>query len=155
MVATAKVPLKTLKAALNGTAIDLLSDTIKAMWVVAGSALPSGNKTGINFVADITGGGNAEVTGGTYARKTLGTKTWAFDSSATDQIDFGFASITWSQDASGPTGMRYLILFKDAGGADSANPVIAIIDPDATYSMVTGDVVAASPTGGTIQGKNT
>lgn len=154
MTASAKVPLKTLKASWNGTPIDLLSDTIKAMWVVAGSGLPSTNKTGVNFVSDVTGT-NAEVTGGTYARKTLASKTWAVDGTASDQVDFGFANLTWSQDASGPTGMVYLVLLKDAGGADSANPVIAVIDPAATYSMVTGDVVAASPAGGTIQGKNT
>lgn len=149
MAAASFVPTKLGKAVLNGSAPNLLSDTIKAMWVVAGSGIPDTTKTGVEFVADVTGS-NAEVTGTGYSRQTLASKTWAFDGTATRQVDFGFANLTWSQNAAGPATMRYLIIFKDTG-SDATAQVIEVFDPNATYSMITGDVVVSSPTGGALQ----
>lgn len=132
-----------------GPKISFDTDTLKCMIVVAGSGAPGLSKTGAQFVSDITGT-NAEVTGTGYARQTLASQTVAFDGS-TDATDFSFANITFPQNAAGFSNGRYVVIFKDAGGADSANPVIGVFDPGATLSVVGGDLVLQCPSGGWIQ----
>lgn len=149
MAAASFVPTKLAKAILNGSAPNLSSDTIKCMAVVAGSGIPDTTKTGIEFVSDVTSG-NAEVTGTGYSRQTLASKTWAYDGTGTRLVDFGFANITFSQNAAGPTNIRYFIFFKDTG-SDATSQVVLVFDPNATYSMQTGDIVLSAPTGGALQ----
>jgi hypothetical protein len=150
MAAASFVPTTLAKTILNGgTAINLASDTIKCLAVVAGSGIPDTTKTGIEFVTGLLSG-NAEVTGTGYARQTLGSKTWAFDGSGTRLVDFGFANITFSQNAAGPTNIRYFVIFKDTG-SDATSQVLLVFDPNATYSMVTGDIILSAPTGGALQ----
>lgn len=120
------------------------------MAVVAGSGIPDTSKSGVEFVADVTAA-NAEVTGTGYARQALTSKTWAYDATGTRLVDWGFANITFAQNAAGPTNIRYFIIYKDLGGADTANPVVEVFDPNATYSMQTGDIVLSAPTGGALQ----
>lgn len=149
MAVTTNIPAKLVKSQVNGlTVIDFDSDTIKCLLVVAGAGIPSTSKTGIQFVSDVTGT-NAEVTGTGYARQTLAGLTVAFG--AGDDVDWSFTAITFLQNAAGFTNARYGCIFKDTGGADTTNPVICIIDLNATISVVPGDLVLTSPSGGLIQ----
>ena len=148
MAVTSNIPAKLIKSQVDGSVvIDFDSDTFKCMLVVAGSGIPSTNKTGVQYVSDVTAT-NAEV-GGTYSRQTLGSPTLAFGSG--DDVDWGFADITFAQDAAGPTNARYAVIFKEVGGADSTRSVICVIDLNATVSLVTGSLVLKAPTGGLIQ----
>lgn len=150
MAVTTNIPAKLVKSQFDGTeVIDFDSDTIKTMLVRAGSGIPSTSKTGVQYVSDVTAT-NAECTGGTYGRQTMAGKTVAFG--AGDDVDWSFTNVTFPQDAgAGPTDARYAIMLKDKGGADSANPVIDVIDLNATVSLRTGDLVLAAPAGGLIQ----
>lgn len=149
MAITTNIPAKLVKSQVDGSVVvDFDTDTFKAMLVVAGGGIPSTSKTGVQFVSDVTGG-NAEVTGTGYARQTLASLTLAFG--AGDDVDWGFADITFGQNGAGQTTARYAIIYKDVGGADSARVVICVIDLNATLSSVTGDIVLKSPSGGLIQ----
>jgi hypothetical protein len=151
MAAATYIPAKLALSQVNGSVvIDFDTDTLKCMAVVAGSGRPSTSKTGVQYVSDVTGT-NAEVTGTGYSRQTLASVTVSFDGTATNLVDFSYGNITFGQNAAGFSNGRYLVFFKDAGGADSANPVFAIFDPDTTFSAVSGDVIISSPTGGMIQ----
>lgn len=150
MAVTTNIPAKLVRSQnINaGPQLKFDTDTLKMALVVVGGGIPSTSKTGVQYVSDVTGT-NAEVTGTGYARQTLAGVTVAFGSG--DDVDFSFSDITFLQNAAGFTNARYGVLFKDAGGADTANPVIAIIDLNATISVVPGDLVLKSPTGGLIQ----
>lgn len=150
MAAASFFATKVAKSCFNaGYAIDLLAGTIKCCAVVVGSAIPDTTKTGAEFLADVLAT-NAEVTGTGYARQTLASKTWAFDGSGTRLVDWGFANVTFAQNAAGPTNIRYFIFFKDTG-ADATSPIVLVFDPNATYSMVTGDIILSAPAGGALQ----
>lgn len=144
------IPAKLVRSqVLNaGPKISFDTATLKMGMVVVGAGIPSTSKTGIQYVSDVTAT-NTEVTGTGYARQTLGGVTVAFGSG--DDVDFSFNDITFLQNAAGFTNARYGFLFMDAGGADSANPMIAIIDLNGTISVVPGDLILKSPTGGLIQ----
>lgn len=142
------IPAKLKKSQVDGTKIDFDSDTLKCAMVVAGSGAPSVSKTGVQFVSDVTGG-NAEVTGTGYSRQTLSGVTVAF-ASGSDAVEFSHSAITFAQNAAGFTNGRYAVFFKDAGGADSANPVFAIADLDSNRSVQGGDLVLSAPSGGLI-----
>ena len=150
MATTTNIPAKLVKGQVDGsTVIDFDLDLFKCLLVRAGSGIPSTSKTGVQYVADVTAG-NAEVSGGTYTRQTLSAITLAFGSG--DDVDWGFANITFAQDAgAGPTDARYAVIYKDVGGADSTRPVICVIDLNATVSLRTGDLVLSAPAGGLIQ----
>ena len=150
MPAASFVPTTLKLYQVDGAPINFGSDTLKCLLVVVGGGIPATTKTGIRYVSDVTGT-NAEVTGTGYARQTLTAVTVAYDGTATTQVDFSHAAITFSQNAAGFTNARYVILYKDAGGADSANPVFLVFDPNMTLSAQTGDVVLSSPTGGELQ----
>lgn len=149
MPAASFVSTKYAKAMQNGSAINLLSDTIVCFAVVAGSGIPDTSKTGVEFISDVLAT-NAEVTGTGYARQTLASKTWAFDASGTRLVDFGFANITFAQNAAGPTNIRYFVFAKNTG-SDATSQVLFVFDPNSSYSMQTGDIVLSAPTGGALQ----
>ena len=150
-MAATYIPAKLAKSQVDGTVVvNFASDTIICLWVVAGSGIPSTSKTGVQYISDVTAT-NAEVTGTGYARQTLAGKTVAFDGTATNQVDFSFSNITFTQNAAGFSNGRYLVFAKDVGGLDSTRPVVAIFDPSVTVSVVGGDVIISSPTGGMIQ----
>ena len=150
MAITTNIPAKLVKSQVinAGPKISFDTDTLKCLIVVAGSGIPSTSKTGVQYVSDVTAT-NAEVTGTGYARQTLAGVTVAFGSG--DDVDFSFSSITFAQNAAGFTNGRYAVIFKDTGGADSTNPVICVLDLNATVSVVGGDLVLSAPAGGLIQ----
>lgn len=148
MAVTTNIPAKLVKSQVNGSeVVDFDTDLIKMMLVVAGAGIPSTSKTGVQYVSDVTST-NAEVTGTGYARQTM-TCSVAFG--AGDDVDFSFPTVTFLQNAAGFTNARYGVVLKDKGGADSANPVLAIIDLNAVISVVPGDLTLSSPAGGLIQ----
>jgi hypothetical protein len=150
MAASSKVSTKLAFYQVTGAPIDFDTDTLKCMVVEAGSGMPDTTNTGIRFVSDVVSG-NAEVTGTGYARQTLSNVTVAYDSTNTRLVDFSFDTITFAQHAAGFSNGAYLIFFKDAGGADTANPVFCVCDPDTTLDVTGGDVEIDAPAGGLLQ----
>jgi hypothetical protein len=151
MAASFKIPTKLKKSQANGSeVIDFDTDTIKAMIVQAGSGMPDTSKTGVQYVSDVTAA-NTEVTGTGYARQAITGSTVAFDATGTTIVDWSFGDITFAQNAAGFANGAYIILYKDKGGADSANPVIGVGDPNQTLDVTGGDLVIKCPAGGLIQ----
>lgn len=154
MAAASYIPAKLTKSQWDGSqVVDFDTDTIKAMLVREGASRPSTSKTGVQFVADVTGT-NAECSGGTYARQTLASPTLAFG--AGDDVDWSFNDITFLQDAaSGPTDVFYAVLFKEVGGSDATRIVTHVLDigrsAGVPFSLRTGDLVLKSPAGGLMQ----
>ncbi len=150
MAAVTYIPAFLARSQVNGSVVvDFDTDAFTCFAVVAGSGRPSTSKTGIQYVADITAT-NSEVTGTGYARQSLTALTIAFDGTATNAVDWSFGNITFSQNAAGFSNARYFGICKNTG-SDATSPVVALIDPGATISVVGGDVVISSPTGGLIQ----
>lgn len=151
MAVVTYIPAKLALSQVDGSVVvDFDTNTFVCGFVTAGSGRPSTSKTGIQFISDITAT-NPEVTGTGYTRQTLTSLTLAFDGTATNAVDWGFANITFAQNASGFSNGRYIFIAKDVGGSDTTRPVVALIDPGATISVVGGDVVISAPTGGLIQ----
>jgi len=152
MATATYIPTKLKKSQVvnAGPQIKFDTDTLKLMLVQAGSGIPATTSSGVQYVSDITAT-NTEVSGTNYSRTTLTSVTVAFDGTVNTQVDFSFANITFSQSASGFSNARYGAVFKDTGGADSTNPVVAVLDLGATYGNVSGDLVLQCPTGGLIQ----
>lgn len=132
-----------------GPKISFDTDTLVCFLVVAGAGAPSTTKTGCAFISDVLGT-NSEVTGTGYARQTLASVTVAYDGTATNQVDFSHAAITFAQNAAGFTNARYAVLAQSTGN-DATSPVFYLFDPGQTLSAQTGDVIFTSPTGGEIQ----
>ncbi len=149
MAAASYVFTKQKLAQVNGAPIDFATDTLVCFLVTAGTAIPAYTKTGAAFISDVTTS-NPEVIGTGYARQILTSVTVAFDGTATNQVDFSHAAITFAQNAAGFTNARYVVLAKSTG-TDSTSPVFLVFDPNETLSSVTGDIVLSSPTGGELQ----
>lgn len=151
MAAVTYIPAMLARSQVNGSVVvDFDTDTFICLGVVVGGGRPSTSKTGVQYISDVTAT-NSEVTGTGYARQTLTAVTVAFDGTATNAVDWSFGNITFAQNAAGFSNARYFVIAKDVGGADSSRPVVALIDPGATISVVGGDVVISSPAGGLIQ----
>jgi hypothetical protein len=152
MAAATNIPttLKKSQVLSAGPQVKFDGGNLKAVVVVAGSGIPNTSKTGVQFLTDVLSG-NAEVTGTGYARQPVTGVTVAFDGTLTTAVDFSFANITFSMNAAGFTNGRYLIIVDATTGIDSTSPVVAVCDPNVTFSPVAGDVVFSSPTGGLIQ----
>lgn len=133
----------------SAQACNLNSDTFMALWVKAGSGIPSLSSTGIQFVADITGT-NAEDTS-IASRATLAGVTWAFDASTT-AVDWSWTSVVYAQNGADDGLSRYWVIYDSSQGAnDATHPVVLLVDPGATVSTVTGSVTVACPAGGILQ----
>lgn len=75
-----------------------------------------------DFLDDASTG---ELTVGSYARTNLASRTATIDN-ANDRVDYDGADIDFGILGSGQT-IRYAIIFENIGGADSARPIIAVI----------------------------
>lgn len=120
--------------------------------VVAGSGIPSTQSTGIQYISDITAT-NAELSYSGYARQALTGITWAYDANNV-QVDWSFSNITWAQNSADPgTGRYAFIAYLGPSGAyaDTAAPVVAVLDLGQTVSVVNGALVLQAPAGGLIQ----
>jgi hypothetical protein len=152
MATATHIPTKLLKAQgqlTSAQAVNLSGDTFKMLAVKAGSGIPSTASGGIQFVADITAT-NAEDTN-IGARPTLSGVTWAYDAS-TGVVDWSFSNVVYAQ-AGGDDGLtRYFVIYDSSqGSGDSTYPVVAILDPGQTVSVVNGSLTIQCPTGGLIQ----
>lgn len=157
MAVVTHIPTKLLQAQgilTANQAVNFSSGTagaFKIMAVVAGSGLPSLINTGIQFVADLVAV-NAENVNGAWPRTALTGVTWAVDGGVNTSFDWSFATITFSQSASDTTTVtRYLAIFSEGGATDATRPIVAIIDPGTTLSVLAGSLTVQSPTGGLIQ----
>lgn len=132
----------------SAQAVNLNGDVFMGLWVKAGSGAPSLTGTGVQFVADVTGTNAEDTTIG--ARPTL-TVTWALDASNT-AVDWSFSNIVYAQNGSDDGLSRYFIIYDNTQGAgDSTHPVVCMVDPGATVSVVTGSLTIQAPAGGIIQ----
>ena len=106
--------------------IDWDTDTIKI-------ALVSDTPTAAtdNYFDDVT-----ECSGGTYAAVTL----TCTDANASGTLTVSSAtSVTWAQDASGPTNATYAVLYKHTGTA-STSPLVAYLNLGQTVSLQAGSL---------------
>ena len=152
MATATHIPTKLMKAQgslTSGQAVNLSADTFKILAVKAGSGIPSTNSTGIQYVADVTATNAEDTLIG--ARQALTGVTWAFDAS-TGIVDWSCANIVYAQ-APGDDGLtRYFVIYDDTLGTTDANkPVLVILDPGQTVSVVNGSLTISAPTGGLIQ----
>jgi len=89
-----------------------------------------------------------QVTGGTYAEKTSVSKTWS-ESAGTATFALG-ANQTWTQDASGPTDIRYALVYSatHAGTEDAICLIDMTTGGDGTtaISLQDGDITINSGT---------
>ena len=119
--------------------------------VVAGTGIPSTLYGGVTTIANVTAT-NAEMTYAGYARQALTGITWAALAGNTS-IGWSFSNITFPQEAADPGTGRYGIigyLGPSGSYADSAAPVVAVLDFGATVSTVNGSLVLQCPSGGLI-----
>lgn len=130
---TANIFTKAKQKILAGS-IDFSADTFKVLLTT------SGYTPGIDsneFVSDVTN----EVSGNGYARQAVTPSIATFGS--TVSAKFTDPAVTAS---GGSITARYWVLFKDTGGADTANPVIAYGLLDNTPA----DVVITDGNSGTV-----
>ena len=117
--------------------IDFLSDTIKA-GLSTSSYVP--DQDAHVYLSDITN----EVTGGSYVRETLGTKTLTY-TAGTNTLALGCATITFP----GVTipDFRYLWIFDDTGVAGTS-PLICYYDFGSAQVASAQDVTCTIAAGG-------
>lgn len=110
------------KAAYNfaSVGVNWASDTIKMLLVGTGYSFSPDH----NFVSDVSAN---EISGGGYVRKTLANKTVTEDDT-NDRAKLDADDVTWTALGSAAGTVSGAIVFKDAGGADSANPLICFLD---------------------------
>jgi hypothetical protein len=111
--------------------------------------------SGVQWVSDVLGattGTNAEDTL-IGARQTLSSVTWAYASGdSVGTIDWSFGNVTYAQSGSDDGLTRYFVLYDSSVGAgDTTHPVLAILDPGQTVSVVNGTLTLQCPTGGLLQ----
>lgn len=153
MATATHIPTKLMKAQGQLTAnqnVNLSTDTFKIMAVKAGAGIPSTASGGIQFVADVTATNAEDTLIG--ARQSLAGVTWAFDAS-TGVVDWSFTNVVYAQ-AAGDDGLtRYFVIYDETQSVatDATRPVVAILDPGQTVSVVNGSLTIQCPTGGLIQ----
>ncbi len=140
-----------LSASLGVNFNDTTAGHFTCLLVVAGSGIPSTLYGGIKYVSDVTGT-NAELAYSGYARQTLTGVSWAALAGNTS-IGWTFSNITWPANSSDPgTGRYAIIAYLGPSGsyADSAAPVVAVLDLGATVSVANGSFTIECPVGGLI-----
>lgn len=87
-----------------------------------------------------------ELSGGNYARQTLGTKSIAYDS-ATNTISYRAAATTFANLTGSP---RYAVIWVETAGASSTDPLLGFVDLGAQSVTATNFVITWSPTDGVL-----
>lgn len=106
------------KADLMRKVHNLTSDTIKVALLNATHA----QDPDFDFMNDVVAN---ELSGTGYSRQTLGSKTVTEDNTNNRAV-FDAADVTFTGINAGTA--AYVCIFKDNGGADSANEIICILD---------------------------
>ncbi len=96
-----------------------------------------------DFFNDVTN----EVSGGNYARQTLGTKSVVYDS-ATNTISLRAASTTFPN-LSGV--FRYAVIWVETAGASSTDPLLGFVDVGAQSVSATNFIIAWSSVDGVLK----
>lgn len=121
-----------LQKAFTSTATDDIewtTDTIKVA-LVTSTYTPNQDTDNYANLAGFTGN---ELSGGGYARQTLGTKTLTYDATS-NTVRFKAADPSWTSF----TGIfRYAVIFKDTGSA-ATSPLIGYIDFGSDQSITSG-----------------
>lgn len=124
------------------TPLNIEGATVK-LALVTSSYTP--NRDTDDFRNDFTASEVATASGYTAGGVSLGTPAWSYDA-ASDQVrlDFGTdpawtfsATVTW----------RYGVVYVDTGGADSTDPLIALLDWGSNQSVSGDYTLTIDPTG--------
>lgn len=153
MTVSTHIPTKLMLAQGKLTAnknVNFNADTFKIMAVKAGSGLPDCSGTGIQFVSDVTGTNAEDTLIG--ARQTILGTTFTLDAGNVS-CDWSFTTIVYAQSGLDDSLTRYFVIYDEtqSSATDATRPVVAIIDPGALVSVISGSLSIASPTGGLIQ----
>lgn len=122
-----------LQKAYTNTATDQLNWTTDTIKVALVTSTYSPNQDTDNY-ANLAGFTANELTGGGYARATLGTKTLTYDG-PTNTIRFKAADASFGPGFTGT--FRYAVVFKDTGTA-ATSPLMGYIDFGADQSIAAG-----------------
>lgn len=126
----------------NGNAIDLDTDDLRIA-LINNTTSPVTLRNSADFLNDFT-----ECAGGTYAAFTLTDQT-LFEDTGAFKVQFKTTdTITWAQDASGPTDAYWAVLYKHTG-VGSTSPVIGYLDLTGPRSLRDGPI-NLDPTGDVI-----
>jgi hypothetical protein len=134
-----RVPVKNVYDGTSNGAVDWNTDTIKIALLDNGHTPAPDSHDFLNDVeGDELANGNGYTTGG----GTLTTPTVTVDS-ASDEIRLDADDEAWT---TATFTARYGVIYKDAGGATSADPLIGLIDFDGDQAVSSGTftIVAAS-----------
>jgi hypothetical protein len=139
MAITAKVYGLAIKSLANKE-IDWDSDTIKAV-LCTSSYTP--NQDTHQYASSLTN----ELSGGSYARQTLASKTTTYDTgSNTHTLDCG--DITWT--ALTAADFRYMVYVDTQTASDATSPLIAYVDFGAVQTATAQDVVVTIDAAGVV-----
>jgi hypothetical protein len=139
MAVTAKVYGLAIKSLANKE-IDWDSDTIKAA-LCTSSYTP--NQDTHQYASSLTN----ELSGGSYSRQTLASKTTTYDTSSnTHTLDC--ADIVWT--AITAADFRYMVYIDTQTASDATSPLIAYVDFGATQSATAQDVTVAINAAGAV-----
>jgi hypothetical protein len=136
---TAKVYGLAIKSLANKE-IDWDSDTIKAV-LCASSYSP--NQDTHQYASSLTN----ELSGGSYTRQTLGSKTTTYDTSTnTHKLDC--ADIVWTGLTAAD--FRYMIYVDTQTASDATSPLIAYVDFGSVQTATAQDVTVAIDAAGAV-----
>jgi hypothetical protein len=116
---------------LLDTPLDLEGATVK-LALVTDAYTP--NRDTHDFRDDFTASELANGNGYTTGGETLTSVLWSYDA-ASDQVRLDCDNVTWTFTASKT--WRYGIVYVDTGGADTTDPLIALLTWDSNQSVST------------------
>lgn len=116
---------------LLDTPLDLETATVK-LALVTDAYTPNRDTDDFrdDFTASEVANGNGYTTGG----ETLTNVLWSYDA-ASDQVRLDCDNVTWTFTASKT--WRYGVVYVDTGGADSTDPLIALLTWDSNQTVST------------------
>lgn len=116
---------------LLDTPLDLEAATVK-LALVTDAYTPNRDTDDFrdDFTASEVANGNGYTTGG----ETLTNVLWSYDA-ASDQVRLDCDNVTWTFTASKT--WRYGVVYVDTGGADSTDPLIALLTWDSNQTVST------------------
>jgi hypothetical protein len=139
MAITAKVYGLAIKSLANKE-IDWDTDTIKAV-LCTSSYTP--NQDTHQYASSLTG----ELSGGSYTRQTLASKTTTYDTSTnTHKLDC--ADITWT--AITAADFQYMVYVDTQTGSDSTSPLIAYVNFGSVQTATAQDVTVGIDAAGAV-----
>lgn len=126
---------------LLDTPLDLETATLK-LALVTNAYTPNRDTHDFrdDFTANEVANGNGYTTGGA----TVGSPLWSLDT-GTQQVRLDVADVSWT--FTGSKTWRYGVLYVDTGGADSTDPLVALLTWDADQTVSTAYTLQIDPAG--------